>query len=133
MLRWLIPRAGGFLCVVLFMACAAGCGNRAELERQSIDKMEKLGGAVWEYYEIEKKWPESFDVPEFQEDVGGPEEFRKLMENPLTGDNPGYEYVKPPEGTAKTADMVIIYQKRNGQRDVTLDAFCLDGTLKSPD
>jgi hypothetical protein len=110
-----------------------GCGGSDNAKEESISKMEKLAGAVYEYYDIEKKWPESFDVPEFQEDVGGSDEFKKLMDNPLTGDNPGYQYVKPPDGTPKNSDVIIIYQLRDGQRDLTVDAFALDGTVRQPE
>jgi hypothetical protein len=138
MVRLTFPRSSGLVSLVLFVACTVGCGNRAELERQSIQNMEDLGGAIYEYYDFEKqatgegKYPESLDLKEFQEDVGGPEVFKQIMMNPLTGDSPGYEYVKPPDGTPLTADLIILYQLRNGHRDVTLDAFALDGTVRAP-
>jgi hypothetical protein len=114
---------------ILLVAGAIGCGGRAELESQSIRNMEELAGAVWEYRESFGKYPE--DLEDIEKFVGGGESFDRVIANPLTGDNPGYEYVKPPEDTPLTADPIIIYQLRNGQRDTRLTAFALDGTARS--
>jgi len=128
--------AAGLL--ILWVACAVGCGGSSEEEQQSIQNMEDLAGAVYEYYNFELqgsgkgKYPETLDDEGYQEDVGGPEVFQQLMINPLTGANPGYEYVKPPDDTPPDADVIILYQMRDGYRDVTLPGFTLNGIVRLP-
>ena len=39
------------------------------------------------------------------------------MLNPLTGDNPGYEYVKPTQPPGFPTE-IMLYQLRNGVRDL---------------
>jgi len=43
-----------------------------------------------------------------------PKNFDELLVNPLTGDDPGYEYVKP---TDPTKEEPMVYQLRKGKRD----------------
>jgi hypothetical protein len=106
-----------------------GCGNRAEDSRQ---QMHKLQGAIMEY-EVNHggKWPERLD--QIKEEVGGEAAFNKLMKNPLTGDDPGYEYVQP-KGKRGDADFdsqqVILYQLRGGKRDTRLKVGYLDGAVR---
>jgi len=114
--------------VILLAAGAIGCGKRAELESQSIRNMEQLAGAVWEYRDYKGEYPESLeDIKNF---LGGGENFDKIINNPITGDNPGYEYVEPPADTPLSGDPIIIYQLNNGHRDTSLKAFALDGTAR---
>jgi hypothetical protein len=72
----------------------------------------------------EGQWPDSLDqVKEQAEktatDMGVDKDFATLMKNPLTGDDPGYEYVKPAEGDPLETT-VMLYQLRGGTRDTTL-------------
>lgn len=52
--------------------------------------------------------------------------YDQMIENPLTGDNPGYELVANPTGR----NPVWMYQIRQGKRDETLDVLFADGTVK---
>jgi hypothetical protein len=52
--------------------------------------------------------------------------YDQLIENPLTGDNPGYELVANPAGR----NPVWMYQIRQGKRDESLDVLFADGTVK---
>ena len=45
----------------------------------------------------------------------------------MTGDNPGYEYVKPADNSA---DAVILYQLRGGKRDLSLAVAYADGSVR---
>ena len=55
------------------------------------------------------------------------------MKNPLTGDDPGYEYVKP-NGNANDSDFdsqqVILYQLRAGAQDDSLKVGYADGSVR---
>jgi hypothetical protein len=118
------------------LAGAIGCGGgggggRAELEKQSIANMHELASAVWEYRDWKKKYPDELKGEDIEKLVGGREFYEQIMVNPITGDNPGYEYVKPPDDTPLSADPIIIYQLRNGQRDTSLKAYALDLTARS--
>ncbi len=131
MVRLTIFRTGSIASLVLLVVSTIGCGNRSELESQSNENMEKLAAAVWEYRDADGVYPENLDDSTYQEDVGGPEVFQYLMKNPLTGDDPGYEYVKPPDDTPLSAsDVIIIYQLRDGHRDTTLPSCTLGGTAQ---
>jgi hypothetical protein len=46
--------------------------------------------------------------------------------NPITGDDPGYEYVKPAK---YDLDTVVIYQLRYGERDTSLPVAFADGSV----
>ena len=51
----------------------------------------------------------------------------ELITNPVTGDRPGYEYVKP---ASDSFDAVILYQLRGGERDLTLPVAYADGAVR---
>jgi hypothetical protein len=107
----------------------AGCGDRAEDSRQ---QMHKLQQAMIEYaVKHEGEWPDRLD--QLKDKLGGEAELRKLMKNPLTGDDPGYEYVKPP---GKLSDsnprwqQAVLYQLRGGKRDTNLKVGYADGSVR---
>lgn len=58
------------------------------------------------------------------------EVFDELITNPVTGDYPGYEYVMPKD-SPNSATAIVLYQLRNGQRDLTLNALYGDGHVGS--
>jgi hypothetical protein len=49
-----------------------------------------------------------------------------LITNPVTGDKPGYEYVKP---ATDSANAVILYQLRGGKRNLTLAVAYANGSV----
>jgi hypothetical protein len=57
----------------------------------------------------------------------------KLMKNPLTGDDPGYEYVKP-KGNLNDkrfdSQQVILYQLRGGKRDTSIKVGYADASVR---
>ncbi len=61
--------------------------------------------------------------------IGHGKDYAKLTANPLTGDNPGYEYVKPKDD-APSATTVVLYQLRGGKRDETLKVAFKDGSVR---
>src|SRR5687768_6847797 len=71
----------------------AGCGG--DYAKESRHQMWRLFNAIFAYQETHKG-----ELPDRLEDViqapfFSEEDFKEAMVNPLTGDNPGYEYVKP--------------------------------------
>jgi len=96
-------------CLVL-----AGCGDP---ETASTDHIELLGLHVREYHNKHGKPPDTLD--ELAELFDSREHFDSTMENPLTGDDPGYLYVKPPAGVMDSSlsnRVVVLYQLRGGQK-----------------
>lgn len=59
-----------------------------------------------------------------------PRNFDELLVNPLTGDNPGYEYVKP---TDPIKEEPMIYQLRNGKRDEEIRICYSTGSVRRAD
>jgi hypothetical protein len=64
--------------------------------------------------------------------IGNGKDFATLLKNPLTGDDPGYEYAQPPEGTTVGQAVPIIYQLRGGKRDSSLAVGYANGSVDVP-
>jgi hypothetical protein len=117
--------------IAFWVACGAlvGCGNKAEDSRQN---MHKLQLAMIEYAtNHDGIWPDR--LVQIEDKVGGEAALAKLLTNPLTGDNPGYEYVKPQgkDNDAGFGSQVVLYQIRGGKRDTTLQVGYADGSVRA--
>lgn len=104
--------------IALALAPGAGCTDgygRSEANLRAL--AQRLG----EYHARHRTPPESLDqLAEFFADEA---EFRRALRNPLTGDDPGYQYVKPPAGVLDSSlahRVVVLYQLRSGQRATDL-------------
>lgn len=68
-------------------------------------------------------------LEDLKEHVGksGPHKktFEEAIQNPITGDNPGYEYVKP--ASKRPGPVIILYQLRSGKRDESLKVTIANG------
>jgi hypothetical protein len=71
------------------------------------------------------RWPD--DLSEIESLIPNAD-FKQLMINPVTGDNPGYEYVRPSDSTGLETT-VILYQLRDGQRATDLRVGLADNQL----
>ena len=91
-----------------------------------LNNMKQIVLALLQHYEEKQQWPDGLD-----ELLPALENNRAVFENPVTGDNPGYEYVKPSGSLEeiKSAETIVLYQLRNGQRDASLAAAYLDGQV----
>ena len=103
---------------------AINSAREAAQKAQSLNNIRQLCLAVMNYQQINEAWPETIDdlrsqVPDLD----------MILENPVTMDNPGYEYVKPEGEDPVLSETVIIYQLRNGQRDMTLPVGYADGSV----
>ena len=112
------------------LAICIGCGldraPRAEAMLKSANQMRELMVGIMNYRSVnEEQWPEDLsEIEGLISDV----DFEQLMSNPVTGDNPGYEYVKPSD-SADPATTVILYQLRGGQRATDLQVGFADNHL----
>ena len=81
--------------------------------------------AIHKYWETnELEWPDNLEqVKPLLE-----EEDMDWLLNPITGDDPGYEYVKPPGDITSVHDSttVLLYQLRDGEHDLGLDVCYRD-------
>jgi len=93
---------------------------------KSSNQMKELMLGIMNYRSVnEEQWPEDLsDIEVLISEV----DFEQLMSNPVTGDNPGYEYVKPSDNADPTTT-VILYQLRGGQRATDLQVGFADNHL----
>jgi uncharacterized protein (TIGR03067 family) len=103
--------------------------REAALRTSSHNNMKHITFALLDYYKAKQQWPDKLDDSLPFLEVG-----KSVFENPLTGDNPGYDYVKPtaPLEDIPTAETIVLYQLRNGQRDRKLAVAYLDGQVPEP-
>lgn len=132
--------SGNGLCGLVLAAFVAlavsGCSD-ARQEMASGNNLKELSCAIIKYHADNKSWPDSLgDVkPLIGKEgplgvIGKGKDFAALTTNPLTGDNPGYEYVKPPADVKSSAATIVLYQLRGGKRDATLPVAFLDGSVR---
>ena len=125
-----------FVIVLLSIVGMTGCvdihtpgAREAALRVSSRNNMKQMVLALLKHYEKKQEWPDGLDelLPLLDNN-------HAVFDNPLTGDNPGYEYVKPsaPLEEIKDAETIVLYQLRNGQRDRKLAVAYLDGQVPEP-
>ena len=84
---------------------------------RSDQQLNKLAAGIAAYREANNdEWPDR--LTDIQDCIDG--NFETLTENPYTKDNPGYEYVKPAENADRSTS-IILYQLRDGKRDLSLN------------
>ena len=102
----------------------AGCdaARQSAYKAQSANNVKQLAMAAIQHKQEKGVWPDRL------EDLKGKPnlDFAKVMKNPVTNDDPGYEYVKPADGGSSA---VILYQLRGGKRDTTLPVGYADGSV----
>ena len=103
--------------------------REAALRVSSRNNMKQMVFALLEHYEKKQEWPDGLDelLPLLDNN-------HAVFDSPLTGDKPGYEYVKPsgPLEEIEAAETIVLYQLRNGQRDRKLAVAYLDGQVPEP-
>lgn len=100
--------------------------REAALRTSSHNNMKHITFALLDYYKAKQQWPDKLDALLPFLEVG-----KSVFENPLTGDNLGYDYVKPtaPLEDIPTAETIVLYQLRDGKRDRQLACAYLDGQV----
>ncbi len=122
--------------VALLPPAPVGCSD-AQQRADSSSNLKELARAVLKYEADNQAWPATLGdlqpVVGTSDDlgtIGGGKDYAALVKNPLTGDNPGYEYVKPAETPESFANTIILYQLRGGNRDESLPVGFLDGSVR---
>jgi hypothetical protein len=92
-----------------------------------MDHIKKLAEAIVEYSgNNDGAYPDSLDqVKEYCKE----KPYDTLIKNPFTGDNPGYEYVKPADD-ASISDTIVLYQLKEGSRVTQGKVAYLDGSVR---
>ena len=128
--QWTLIARSAFLFAIAMSICTfVGCGldnaPQAKAQLDSSNQLKELILAVRLYHDSnDDQWPDKLsEIAMFTEEGLG-----QLMENPITGDNPGYEYVKPEDG-ADLKTTVVLYQLRNGQRAADLKVGYADNRV----
>jgi hypothetical protein len=127
------------LSLVFLLACLAlnlaGCGP-SKKEKATRERISEFYGAFRSYQEEHGDWPEKLE--DLRPHIDNWDEF---IVNPITGDNPGYEYTQPPanadpneeiddseEGNSESSkEIVILVQLRDGKPDLTLKKLHVSG------
>ena len=118
------------LALLFGLATCVSCGldqaPQAEAQLESSNQMKELMLGIMNHRTVnDGRWPEELSEIE---GLLPDRNFEQLMSNPVTGDNPGYEYVEPSDGT-DPATTVILYQLRGGQRATDLRVGFADNHL----
>lgn len=117
-----------WVCYVVVVALTVGLtGCAAENSRKQINQLQLA--IILYSYNHDGEWPDSLD--QIKDELGGATSFSRLMKNPLTGDDPGYEYVKPNgkwDDSGFDSQQVMVYQLRDGKRDSNLKVGFADGS-----
>ncbi|MCC5830719.1 MAG: hypothetical protein JJU36_14830 [Phycisphaeraceae bacterium] len=122
-LRFVVTMAVALVALLVVVGCGEGA------ERRSGDQMRALGRAILAYADAnEDRWPDRIEdiIPYLD---GGQSAFDRLMNNPVTGEAPGYEYARPRRPTLRLTEgtqTVVLYQLRDGLRDLELPVLLGD-------
>src|SRR3982750_3660499 len=93
-------RLGAVLLMASGLIALSGCSDSKKVALSNLN-LKQLTLALISYHAAHQEWPDSLEQlkPFIEESgpgaAGRDASFSALMTNPLTGDKPGYEYVKP--------------------------------------
>lgn len=127
-------RTSSRLCLLLLVTLSTGCLDlqtskirQAALRVSSRNNIQQLLLALGDFHDEQQQWPDHLSelVPLLDGNTS-------VLSNPLTGEDPGYEYVKPtlPPNDPKAKSTIVIYQLRRGKRDTELEVGYLDGSVR---
>lgn len=121
-----LQRHSYLLVLAITVSLVVGCGaaEQARLKMQSVNNMKMLLIAMLNYEKVNEQWPDK--VADIHDQLENNVDM--YVTNPVTGENPGYEYVKP-EGEAGS-DTIVLYQLRDGKRDTELPVGYADGSVR---
>lgn len=118
----------------LLVVALAGClrhpvsdARQAAQRVSSSNNIKQLTLALLQFHEDQQKWPDHLNelIPIHGNTL--------VLSNPITGEEPGYDYVKPTiaPDDPQASTTVVIYQLRHGKRDTELEVGYLDGSVKT--
>ena len=122
------PRGLSVVAGAALLVTLVGCGSarQAALEVKSVNNMKQIILEAHTYKDRTGEWPEGLAALTEQNPGLAP-----MLKNPITGDDPGYEFVKPTEAEPG-ADTPLLYQLRGGQRDESLGIGYADASVRKP-
>jgi len=128
----LCPSRIGFILLVSLSLTLAGCGD-GKKRIESSGNLKQLSAAIIAYHDSKRAWPNSLEQLKpligtrgLIGVIGNGKDFATLIQNSLTGDNPGYDYVKL---NGSDTSGVVLYQLKGGVRDTSLPAAYADGSV----
>jgi hypothetical protein len=121
-------------CLFLLVTLSTGCLDlqtsdirRAAQRVSSRNNIQQLLLALRNFHDEQQQWPDHLIelVPLLDGNTS-------ILSNPITGDDPGYAYVKPAlhPSDPKAKNTIVIYQLRRGKRDMKLEVGYLDGSVR---
>ena len=118
-------RFAPFVVIAGLAACTGAPRDLDAMREESDLNMKKL---IMGCHRVEAdcgEWPDRIsEVKQYVED------YDRIIRNPLTGDDPGYEYVKP---VIRDESIAVMYQLRDGKRDMSLSLGYMDASVREPD
>jgi len=102
--------------------------NQEQLCRhKSSVNLKLLNDALHRFRDTHNDWPSRLE--EIVPILGSQAEFDEAARNPVTSDNPGYAYAKPPALVEREDNFITLFQLRRGQRDLSLDVAFVGATV----
>lgn len=98
---------------------------------ESGNNMKQLVAAILQYSGRAREFPDGLDqIRPLIDGEGG--SFDRIMKNPLTGEFPGYEYVKPTTGYLEVdpETVILLYQIRDGSQAKDLAVGYASGSIR---
>ncbi len=113
---------------LLFLALTAcGGGEKARLQA-NLAQTVLAGAAILYAHEHDNNLPNTLqDLRSYTSKAGAYGTFEETIENPFTGDNPGYELANPGSPLSYSPRKIMVYQLRDGKRDTSLNVAYEDG------
>lgn len=124
---------------IIVLVIAAGAYGFSEAKRArnkaydvaSRHNIKQLATGIINYAAQHQEYPDSLEPIKVTMEAGGVS-FSSTMNNPLTKDSPGYEYVKPATKWMEEDpdQIIVIYQLRNGVRALDLAVGYASGSAR---
>lgn len=119
----------GLFCLMVMVISGCGASEGAK-KTQSNNNMKQILLACFIYQgNNDNAWPDNLD------DLKGngidDADWNALTINPINGEYPGYEYIKPKD-SASPSTTVVLYQLDDGQRDMSLAVGYADASVREP-
>ena len=147
--RLIVKIAAVSACLAIGLAVGGCRKSRGWQSLDSATRVRWLTMAILDYEQTNGRYPDSLEnlrslygAGKGSHDVqstyraldvrkrGVPRNLDELLVNPLTGDSPGYEYVKP---TDPTKEEPMVYQLRKGKRAEDLAIGYSNGSVRRAD
>ena len=113
----------GILAALLLTMALSGCKHKDKEDPKPTANLKMMSTGIMMYRRAYNDWPDTLD--QIVSIIAGNSDTKMLLTNPITGDNPGYEYIKP-AADADPATTIVMYQLSGGKRDTSLPVLYAD-------